>query len=158
MRRRMSAIVLMIALLSSGGVLAAADADLSGTWVLASGEAVRQSPGVTREMTLRLRGGSVFVETKITGPKTVQVITDCMTLSGGPTEFTARMADACACQDGQTSSKPAAEGGNLEPGVESAAAETRRWSLSADGKTLTEEVTAGQSKPEGKIRRVYVRR
>lgn len=152
-----AAVLLLLILLASGGAAAQSGGDIAGTWVLASRE-VGRPQGVRYEMTLSRRGNSVMVETKITGSRGVEIIRDCMELSGGPTEFTARMADACACQDDGKSPQTPAEGHAPATPVEGAARETRRWSLSPDGDRLTEEVTLGVPSTEVKARRVYVRR
>lgn len=158
MRLKFKAAVLLLILLASGGAAAQSGGDIAGTWVLASQEVGRRPQGVRYEMTLSRRGNSVMVETKITGSRDVEVIRDCMELSGGPTEFTARAADACACQGDGKSSDSSTGGHALAAPVEGTARETRRWSLSPDGERLTEEVSFGGASPEVKVRRVYVRR
>ena len=145
--------VVMLVLFTS--VSAAAKADFSGTWVLDKSRSEGLPPGMDQTMTVTQKGDRVDIETKVVAEQGEQVVKDSYVLDGKETQFTPPVLNGGSGRGGKRTSKPTAEGNGFdvaeEATIDGAEGEatikgTRRWRLSADGKTLTIEMALESEK------------
>jgi hypothetical protein len=148
---------------------AAAKPNFAGTWVLdaAKSEGVggpQGGPAAEETMTIKQDGDKLTVERKIKGQQGERTVNDTYTADGKETDFTMQMRGNET--KGKRTAKWSADGNMLEvndkvsfdtpQGAMSTEAHNK-WSLSADGKTLTVEGTRTSPRGEQKSKRVYVK-
>jgi hypothetical protein len=148
---------------------AAAKPNYAGTWVLdaSKSEGVggpQGAPAAEETMTVKQDGDKLTVERKIKGQQGERVQSDTYTADGKETDFTMQMRGNEA--KGKRTSKWSADGSTLEahdkvsfdtPNGAMTTESISKWTLSADGKTLTVEGTRTSPRGEQKFKRVYAK-
>jgi hypothetical protein len=148
---------------------AAAKPNFAGTWVLdaanSEGGGGPQGGAMPEEtMTIKQDGDKLTVERKIKGQQGERTVNDSYTADGKEGEFTMQMRGGET--KGKRISKWSADGNVLEvndkasfdtPQGAVTTESNAKWSLSADGKTLTVEGTRTTPRGEQKFKRVYTK-
>ena len=126
----------------------AANPDFSGTWALDKTKSEGLPPGMDQTMTVKQTGDKISLETKLTTEQGEQTVPDSYMLDGKETDFTPKAPNG-ATGKGKRTAKWTTDGFEVQ---ESVAFDTpdgnvtvkmsRKWTLSADGKTLKIEITA----------------
>ena len=142
--------------------VSAANIDLSGTWTLDKAKSEGLPPSMEQTMTVTQKDDKITVETKFTTDKGEQTSTDSYTIDGKETEYTPKVPNNVTNAKGKRTVKRTADGfevletitGDTPTGAVTVTT-TRKWSLSADGKTLKIDLT--QKLPEGtrEIKRTF---
>lgn len=152
----------LFVLVATVAVAAAAKANFSGTWVLdaAKSAGLRGPSSVT--MTVKQDGDKLDVTRKITDQQGDRTTSDTYTADGKEGEFTMQMGPNS--QKGKRTVKWSADGSTLEI-KETASIERQgqtfdiqtvsKWSLSADGKTLTVDQTRTGPQGEQVSKRIF---
>jgi predicted ribonuclease toxin of YeeF-YezG toxin-antitoxin module len=144
---------------------AAAKADFTGKWVMDKAKSEGVPPNMEQTMTVTQTGDKIELETKIVAPNGERVIKDSYTADGKETDFTPQGPQG-AMGKGKRTAKWSADGATLEvsetatlngPNGEDEVSATRKWSLAADGKTLTIEMSFSGEQGVQKTRRVFVK-
>jgi hypothetical protein len=167
MKRKIAAGGVAVALvaLSLVAVAAAAKPDFSGKWVMDKAKSEGVPPTMEQTMTVTQTGDKIELETKIVAPQGERVIKDSYTVDGKETEFTPQGPQG-AMGKGKRTSKWSADGAALEvsetatldgPNGSDEVSATRKWSLAADGKTLTIELVFSGEQGVQKTKRVFVK-
>jgi hypothetical protein len=167
MKRKIAAGSIAAALMAMSLVVAAAaaKADFSGKWVMDKAKSEGVPPAMEQTMTVTQTGDKIELETKITAPQGERVIKDTYTADGKETDFTPQGAQGVIGK-GKRTAKWAADGKTLEvsetatlegPNGADEVSATRKWSLAADGKTLTIELTFSGEQGMQKTKRVFVK-
>lgn len=136
------------ALLLSATVTAVSQVNFTGTWVLDPKRSEGIPPDVSMTMTITQHGDRLQIETAIVAPQGQQTIPDEYVLDGKETDYRApvigqgtgkgkRTAKWNADKTGFESTEAATISGPDGEGTMSA---KRKWTLSADGNTLTIDV------------------
>lgn len=168
MKRKIAAgSVAVVALVALSLVVAsaAAKADFSGKWIMDKAKSDGLPPGMEQAMTVTQTGDKIEFEVKITGPQGERVIKDNYTADGKEVEFTPQGPQGPTGK-GKRIAKWSADGAGLEVN-ESATLDgpngpvdvtgTRKWTLAADGKTLTIELTVKGDEISQQNKRVFVK-
>jgi len=165
--RNMKNIIAMSALVMAlCATAASAKADFSGTWILDKNNSEGLPPGMDQSMTVVHTGDKLLLETKLITSEGERVVSDMYMLDGKEAEFTPKAPNGQAGK-GKRTAKWAADGNGIEvnetstfDGPEGAVnvQMTRKWILSADGKTLKIEIAA--ESPNGKqlIKRTFIKK
>lgn len=167
MKRKIAAGGMAVALvaLSLVAVGAAAKADFSGKWVMDKTKSEGLPPTVEQTMTVTQTGDKIDLETKVTTPQGERVVKDSYTADGKEIDFTPQGPQG-AMGKGKRTAKWTADGTGLEvsetatldgPNGPNEISATRKWSLAADGKTLTIELTFSGEQGMQKTKRVFVK-
>lgn len=167
MKRKIAAGSVAVALVALSLVVAAAaaKADFSGKWVMDKAKSEGVPPTMEQTMTVTQTGDKIELETRIVAPQGERVIKDTYTADGKETEFTPQGPQG-AMGKGKRTAKWSADGSALEvsetatlngPNGPDEVSATRKWSLAADGKTLTIEMTFSGEQGVQKTRRVFVK-
>ena len=172
MRSKFMTAGVALALLVSAAVSASAQGagkvsmrDFSGTWVLDAAKSEGVPPGMEETMTVKQEGGNVTVDSKRKTQRGERAMNAVFTGDGKEGDFTMRMGPNEA--KGKRTATWAADGQTLEvtetisfqgpDGANVDSKTTRKWSLAADGKSLTvEENRTGGMRP-GTSKRVYAK-
>ncbi len=146
-------------------VAAAAKADFSGKWVMDKTKSEGVPPDMEQTMTITQTGDKIDLETKVNGPNGERVIKDSYTVDGKETDFTPQGRQG-AMGKGKRTAKWSADSSALEvsetatlngPNGPDEISATRKWTLAADGKTLTIELTFSGEQGMQKTKRVFVK-
>ncbi len=129
-------------------------ADFSGTWALDKAKTEGLPPSMEQTMTVTQKDDKISVETKITTDKGEQTVSDSYSIDGKETEYTPKVPSNVTNAKGKRTVKRTTDGfevletitGDTPTGAVTVQT-TRKWSLSADGKTLKIDLT--QKLPEG---------
>jgi hypothetical protein len=167
MKRKIAAgsFAVVLVALSLSVAAAAAKADFSGKWVMDKTKSEGVPPTVEQTMTVTQTGDKIELETKVTTPQGERVIKDSYTADGKEAEFTPQGPQG-AMGKGKRTAKWTADGTGLEvnetatlngPNGADEISATRKWSLAADGKTLTIELTFSGEQGMQKTKRVFVK-
>ena len=167
MKRKIAAGGMAVALVALSLVVAAAaaKADFSGKWMMDKAKSEGVPPNMEQTMTITQTGDKIELETKIVAPQGERVIKDSYTADGKETEFTPQGPQG-AMGKGKRTAKWSADGAALEvsetatlnsPNGPDEITATRKWSLAADGKTLTIELTFSGEQGVQKTKRVFVK-
>ncbi len=132
----------------------AAKIDLSGTWALDKAKSEGLPPSMDQLMTIKQKDDKISVETKFTTDKGEQSSSDSYTIDGKETEYTPKVPNNVTNAKGKRTTKWTTDGfevletitGDTPTGPVTVRT-TRKWSLSADGKTLKIDLT--QKLPDG---------
>ncbi|HEY9282060.1 MAG TPA: hypothetical protein VIP46_01270 [Pyrinomonadaceae bacterium] len=139
--------------------------DFGGTWVLDAAKSEGLPQGVEETMTVKQEKDKFAVESKMKSPRGERAMNmdfaaddkeGAFTIRMGPNELTGKRtakwsADGSALEVTETADIPTPDGGT-------ASVKTwRKWTLSADGKTLTAEETRTGPRGEQKMKRVYTK-
>ena len=169
MKRKLLIGIVAVMVFAFGVGNVAAQSDFSGVWTLDAGKSANVPPGIMQTMTVTQNGDRVEIETKSkVGEGQERVGKDAYVLDGKETDFTMGR----GAKNAKRVSKWSDDGNgfvvteeavlNAPDGGEAAFRGTRRWILSADGKTLTIEMVGGNpndaSKPKSRSRRVFVKK
>jgi len=168
MKRKIAAgsvAVLALVALSLVVASAAAKADFSGKWVLDKAKSEGLPPNIEQTMTITQTGDKIELETKITSPQGERTIKDSYTVDGKEADFTPQGPQG-AMGKGKRTAKWSADGAALEvsetatidgPNGPDEVSATRKWTLAADGKTMTIELTFNGEQGTQKTKRVFVK-
>ena len=169
MKRKIAAgSVAAIVLVALSLVVASAvmKADFSGKWTMDKAKSEGVPPGMEQTMTITQTGDKIDLETKITGgPMGERVVKDSYTADGKETDFIPQGPQG-AMGKGKRTAKWSADGAGVEvsetatlegPNGPDEVSATRKWSLAADGKTLTIELTFSGEQGMQKTKRVFVK-
>ena len=169
MKRKLLIGIVAVMFVAFGVGNVAAQSDFSGVWTLDASKSANVPPGLIQTMTVTQKGNRVEVETKSkVGESEERVGKDAFVLDGKETDFTMGR----GAKKAKRISKRTADGNvfvvteeavlSAPDGGETAFRGTRRWILSADGKTLTIEMVGENpndaSKPKSRSRRVFVKK
>jgi hypothetical protein len=168
MKRKIAAGGLAASLVALSLVVAsaAAKADFSGKWVMDKARSEGVPPNMEQTMTVTQTGDKIELETKITTPNGERVIKDSYAADGKETDFTPQGIQGATASKGKRTAKWSADGTALEvsetatldgPNGPDEISATRKWSLAADGKTLTVEITFSGEQGMQKTKRVFVK-
>jgi hypothetical protein len=168
MKRKLLIGIFAVMVFAFGVGTVAAQSDFSGVWTLDSGKSANVPPGLMQTMTVTQTGDRVEVETKSkVGEDQERVGKDAYVLDGKETDFTmgrgAKNAKRVSKRTDDRNVFVVTEQAvlNAPDGGETTFRGTRRWILSADGKTLTIEMVSENpndaSKPRSRSRRVFVK-
>jgi D-alanyl-D-alanine carboxypeptidase len=134
--------------------------DFSGTWKLDTAKSTGLPPEMEQTMTVKQTGDLVKIETAVKTPNGDMNVPDSYTINGKETDFTPpngkgrRTSKWTADEKGfEVSEKADIETANGAVAIEG----TRRWSLAADGKTLTIEMNMKTQQGEQQNRRVFIK-
>lgn len=168
MKRKIAAgSVAVVALVALSLVVAsaAAKADFSGKWAMDKTKSEGVPPTIEQTMTITQTGDKIELETKITGPQGERTIKDSYTVDGKEADFTPQGPQG-AMGKGKRTAKWSADGAALEvsetatldgPNGPDEVSATRKWTLAADGKTMTIEITFNGEQGTQKTKRVFVK-
>ena len=168
MKRKIAAgsvAVLALVALSLVVASAAAKADFSGKWVLDKAKSEGLPPNIEQTMTITQTGDKIELENKITGPQGEFTVKDSYTADGKEADFTPQGPQG-AMGKGKRTAKWSADGAALEvsetatidgPNGPDEVSATRKWTLAADGKTMTIELTFNGEQGTQKTKRVFVK-
>ena len=165
MKRKLLIGIIAVTVFAFGAGTVDAKGDLSGVWTLDAGKSAGVPPGLIQTMTVTQNGDRVEVETKSkVGEGQERVGKDAYVLDGKETDFTmgrgAKKAKRTIkwTDDGSGFDVTEESVLNAPDGGEVKVRSTRRWRLSADGKTLTIEMEVEHSRRgTSKSRRVFVK-
>ncbi len=139
--------------------------NFAGTWVLDAAKSEGLPQGVEETMTVKQDGDKIAIESKLKSPRGERTMTMDFAADGKEGPFTIRMgpnevtgkrtakwgADAATVETTETADVPTPDGGT-------ASLKTwRKWTVAADGKTLTVEETRTGPRGEQKMKRVYTK-
>ena len=166
MRRKIATGSVVVAVVALSLVVAsAAKADFSGKWMLDKTKSEGVPPGMEQTMTVTQTGDKIELETKIVGPQGERVVKDSYTVDGKEVEFTPQGPQG-AMGKGQRIAKWTADGAGPEvsetatldgPNGPDDVSATRKWTLAADGKTLTIEMNFKGAEVSQQSKRVFVK-
>ena len=168
MKRKIAAssvAVMALVALSLVVASAAAKADFSGKWAMDKTKSEGVPPNVEQVMTVTQTGDKIDLETKITAPQGERTVKDSYTVDCKETDFTPQGPQG-PMGKGKRTAKWSADGAALEvsetatldgPNGPDEVSATRKWTLAADGKTLTIEITFNGEQGTQKTRRVFVK-
>jgi hypothetical protein len=128
--------------------LATGKADFSGVWVMDRSKAEGIPPNMDQKMRVRQDGDRLDLETDLIVNDEINTVHDGYDLNGKEVEFTARLGNGQEAR-GKRVAKWSADGEGIEvneeatfdtPDGKGAITMRRKWTLSADGKTLVIEL------------------
>ena len=150
-----------------GLIGAAAKANFSGTWTLDKSKSEGLPPAIKAQvMTVTQAEDKLTIESKMTTEQGDQTVSDVYTLDGKPADFTAK-GPGGAEGKGKRTAKWSADGNGIEvseaityepPNGPVAVDVTRKWTLSADGNTLTIDMNIASPMGTQQIKRVLVKK
>ena len=151
MRSKVAAASAALAALALGAAVAsAAKVDFSGTWVMDAAKSEGLPPGVKQTLKVTQKDDKIDIEVKVTQPDgTERTLTDSYTADGKETPFQPVMqGGGPPPKNAKRTAKWAADRSGIDV-IENSEVDTpegpdtlqmvRKWTLSADGKTLTIE-------------------
>lgn len=167
MKRKFMVLGVACLVFALGLVAASAKANFSGTWTLDKTKS-EGLPAALKDqvMTVTQTDDKLVIESKLTTEKGEQNQTDTYTLDGKPADFTAKGPGGMEGK-GKRTAKWTADGNGIDVSEEilfdtpqgSATVNiTRKWTLSADGKTLTIDMNVSSPMGSQQIKRVLVKK
>lgn len=165
MKNKLISIFALAILLSIFSVqVFAANPDFSGTWKLDKAKSEGLPPGMDQEMSVTQTSDKISLETKLTTDQGEQTIADSYTLDGKETEFAPKTPNG-ASGKGKRTAKWTTDGIEVNevstfdtPDGAVTVKMTRKWTLSADGKTLQIEINAESPQGTQTIKRVFAKK
>ena len=154
-----SAFLLVLALI----ITASAKVDFSGTWLLDKSNSEGLPPGMDQTMTVVQAGDKLTLETKLITEQGERSVPDTYMLDGKETEFAPRAPNGQAGK-GKRTAKWMTDGNGIEvsesatfdtPEGSVTVQTTRKWTLSADGKTLKIELIVQGPNGTQQIKRTF---
>lgn len=141
-------------------VAAAVNADLSGTWKLDAAKSTGLPPGMEQTMIITQTGDALNLETVVKGgPQGEQTVKDSYVLDGKETDLnlpngkgkrtSKRSADGIEVSEKAEVKTPDGATVNIEV--------TRKWTLAADGKSLTIEQKVKTPSGEQEFKRLFIK-
>ena len=162
----MKSVAACTAALVLAGAAAFAQANFAGTWILDAKRSQGVPDGVEMTMTVKQDGDRLAIETNITTPEGQQAIPDLYVLDGKETDYKPPVIGS-GTGKGKRTAKWNADKSGIEstesatitgPEGEAAITAKRKWTLSADGKTLTVDVTMNTPNGEQVSKRVFTKK
>lgn len=157
---------IMLAFILAASASAAQKPGLTGTWIMDKEKSTGLPPDVDQVMTVSQAGDKIDLETKVYTEQGSFSISDSYTASGKEVDFVPQTPQGPNGK-GKRTAKWTEEGRGVEV-MEEATFETpngavtqqitRKWSLSADGKTLTIELKIKGPQGEQTSRRLFTRK
>ena len=152
MRSKFAAAGVSLALvILAATVASAAKPNFTGAWALDASKSEGVMPEAKETMTVKQDGDKFEIDRKMTTPRGERTSNDVFTADGKESDFVRRMGPNEA--KGKRSAKWSADGSTLEigekltfttqQGEERTVESSSKWTLSADGKTLTVEQKGG---------------
>lgn len=161
MKNKIIAISVAILCLMFGNAVFAANPDFSGSWALDKTKSEGLQPGMNQEMTVTQTGDKISIETKIITDKGEQIVPDSYTLDGKEAEFTPKLPNGVSGK-GKRTAKWTTDGIEVNdvstfdtPDGTATVKMTRKWMLSADGKTLQIEIDVESPNGTQTIKRTF---
>ena len=154
------------ALLALWAGVVLAQANFAGTWVFDPKQSQGVPEGVGMTMVVKHTGDRVEIETEVTTPDGQQKITDLYLLDGKETDYKPPLMGPGTGKGRRTSKWTADRKGfdvTEKATVDTADGQatinaTRKWTLSADGKTLTMDVTMTSPEGERVSKRIFTKK
>ncbi|MCA1815218.1 MAG: hypothetical protein LC746_02200 [Acidobacteria bacterium] len=164
MKKKFAAALASSLLCAALGTLASAKANFAGTWVMDAGKSVGMPPGIEQTLTVTQDGDKITTDVKIKTPQGDREINDSYTADGKEVGFTNNMLRGMTGK-GKRTTKWAADGNGIEinettdfvtpDGGTATVKAMRKWTLSADAKTLTIEQTLESPQGTQTTKRVF---
>ena len=140
-------------LIFSGASFAAVP-NLSGTWTLDATKSEGLPAGINQTVVIKQDGDKVLIETKTNTEKGEQTLSESYTLDSKETEYTPKVPNGVTNAKGKRTAKWTTDGFEIYETITADAPNgavtvqtTRKWLLSADGKTL--KIEYEQKLPDG---------
>ena len=147
-------------------VFAAGKPEFTGTWVMDKNRIEGVPPGVEQTMTLTQSDDKLVLQNKISSDAGENVVNDTYLINGKEVEFTQKVNEQES--KGKRTSKWLADGSGFESteqieretgdGTKITQQVTRRWVMSADGKTFTVEMTINGPNGTQQTKRTFVKK
>ncbi len=165
MKKSTLAIVLMLAL-SPIFVFAAGKPNFTGTWVMDKSKTEGVPPEVEQTMTLTQTEDKLVLQNKITTDNGENLVNDTYIINGKEVEFTQKvnereskgkrtakwLADGSGFESSEELTRELSDGTTIKQQV------TRRWVMTADGKTFTVEMTITGPNGTQQTKRTFVKK
>jgi hypothetical protein len=139
--------------------------DFSGTWVMDVNRSFSNPPGLEQTLTVVHTGDQIKVDAKLKTQQGEQTINETYTLDGKETEFAPPGAQPGAKGKRKASWLPDGRGALIEDVVTSDSPNgpvtrktMRKWTLSADGSTLTVDYYFDDQRGSFEAKRVFVKK
>ncbi|HEX8638852.1 MAG TPA: hypothetical protein VF692_12365 [Pyrinomonadaceae bacterium] len=153
----------MAALFLSLTLAVSAKIDLSGTWKLDQAKSEGLPPGMNQTMTVTQTDDKISLETKMVSEKGEQTVSDSYLLNGKETEFSQKTPNGTG--KGKRTANWTADGIEVKESIVFATENgdatvqlSRKWMLSADGKTLAIEITSQNPNGTHKTKRFFTKK
>ncbi|HEY0083609.1 MAG TPA: hypothetical protein VGB61_12520 [Pyrinomonadaceae bacterium] len=167
MKRKIAAgsVAMALVALSLVVVAAAAKADFSGKWVMDKAKTEGVAEGIQYTLDITQTGDKIDVQTTVKGPQGERVVKDIFIADGKEVDFAPPIPQGVTGK-GKRTTKWAADGMGLDvnesatldgPQGTAEITATRKWTLAADGKTLTMEMAFASEQGVQKTKRVFVK-
>lgn len=143
-----------------------AQVNFAGTWVFDPKQSQGVPDGVGMTMVVKQTGNRVEIETDITTPQGAQKIADLYILDGKETDYKPPVMGPGTGKGRRTSTWTADRKGfdviekaTIDsPDGQGTISATRKWTLSADGKTLTMDVAMTSAEGERVSKRIFTKK
>ncbi len=166
MKLRITLLSVTALVLTAGLAFAATKANFSGTWVMDKARSEGIPPNVEQTMTLTQLGDNLTMQNKIVTAEGDININDSFTINGKEVEFTQKRNDEEV--KGKRTSKWLADGNSFESTEEFTVLGgdnvpitqqiTRKWVMSADGKTFTVDLFGKTPSGDVHTKRLFVKK
>jgi len=166
MKHRIAPLLVTVLVLTVTQAMAAVKADFSGTWVMDASKTEGIPPNITQTMTLTQVDDKLTLQNKVTMPEGEINISDAFTINGKEGEFTQKVNDTEI--KGKRTSKWSVDGNGFESNeeftIEGADGQpitqqiTRKWVMSADGKTFTVDLFGKGPNGDLHTKRTFVKK
>jgi hypothetical protein len=166
MKHRIAPLLVTALVLTGTLALAATKANFSGTWVMDASRSEGIPPNVEQTMTLTQVDDSLTLQNKIVTAEGNINVSDTFTINGKEVEFTQKVNDEEI--KGKRTSKWLADGNGFESNEEFTLVGgdnlpitqqiTRKWVMSADGKTLTIDLSGKMPSGDLHTKRTFVKK
>lgn len=158
MKHKITTIFVAGLLLLFSSAVFAANPDLSGVWTLDAAKSEGLPPGMKQMMTVTQTGDKISLETKVITDQGEQTVPDSYTLDGKEADFAPKLQDGTIAK-GRRTAKWTADGLEVKETINAEMPEgtatietSRKWMISADGKTL--KIDIRQTLPNGETKQV----
>ena len=166
MKHRIAPLLLTALVLTGSLALAAAKANFRGSWVMDKSRSEGIPPNVEQTMTLTQVDDNLTMQNKIVTTEGDINISDTFAINGKEVEFTQKRNDEEI--KGKRTSKWLADGNGFESNEESTVVGgdnlpitqqiTRKWVMSADGKTFTVDLFGKTPNGDLHTKRIFVKK
>lgn len=162
-------IILMSSLVFVLGTLhvSASNLDFSGTWVMDTSRSIGQPANTGQTMIITQTGDKLQLEVKLVSPQGERIINDTYSLDGKETEFTPAGPPGAPPAKGKRTVTWLPRGNGIVVDEDTTSETpngtvknhlTRKWTLSADGQTLTVDLYFDGPSVSFETRRVFVKK
>jgi hypothetical protein len=167
MKRQNAITAVAILLFASGIASGSRRPNFSGTWVMDASRSIGIPPDLQQTITVTHSGDQVKVEIKITSSQGERSFADVYTLDGKEVEFTPQGMTGPAPGKGKRKSSwlpndrgilVSEETTTESPNGPVINQQTRKWTMSADGSTLTADYYFDGPRGSFETKRVYVKK